>query len=117
MPRKYERHVAKSLGDLADQASWLRMSAPRFDFMRLWFPEGNIDTAFVSFDKGLQNNRALLGEALFHRLAQMSNDMRACFEADPEDDTGETARGKLLAREAEALLEARMRVLEAPPDK
>jgi hypothetical protein len=117
MPRKYEHHVAESLGELADQTSWLRMSAPKFDFMRLWFPHEAIDTAFDAFNKGIQKHRSQLGESLFQRLVQMSSDMRACFEADPEDNTGETSRGRLLAADAEALLDARMRVLDARPEK
>jgi hypothetical protein len=69
-----------------------------------YFPEMNLKTTFQGFNEGLLNVRADLGEALFKEFVQMSDQMRACFEADPEDVTGETRRGKNIARKMEVML-------------
>ena len=47
--------------------------------------------------------RGKLGEALYLKLSAMSDRMRALFEADPEDKTGETRKGRAI-REMIAML-------------
>ena len=43
----------------------------------------------------------------------LSDEMRACFEADPEDRTGETRKGQSLALDMRDVIVARMRQLKA----
>jgi hypothetical protein len=44
---------------------------------------------------------------LFQKLMAMSDQMRAYFEADPEEKTGEARKGKDLVYDMEELVEAR----------
>jgi hypothetical protein len=45
-------------------------------------------------NEGLQTIRGQLGEGLYLKLREMSDRMRALFEADPENKTGETREGR-----------------------
>jgi hypothetical protein len=48
-----------------------------------------------------------LGDELYRKLATMSDEIRACFEADPEETTGETRKGKDLLYDMEDLIKAK----------
>jgi hypothetical protein len=54
--------------------------------------------------EGLNYNRGMLGEERYHELMRMSDRMRAHFEADPEDKTGETLKGCEIIHEMEDIL-------------
>jgi hypothetical protein len=71
-------------------------------------PWQTIDTMFFSLDAGMKRFRPWLGEALYHQLQSMSVQLRAYFEADPEDTTGETTKGKFLVQDMEDLVDARI---------
>jgi hypothetical protein len=45
-------------------------------------------------NEGLQAIREQLGEGLYLKLREMSDRMRAYFEADPEGKTGESSKGR-----------------------
>jgi hypothetical protein len=70
-------------------------------------PWQNLDVSFYRLNESFRGMRQELGEDLYHKLMAMSDQMRAYFEADPEEMTGETRKGKDLVYEMEALLEAR----------
>ena len=53
---------------------------------------------------GLDHNRSRLGEERYLVLMAMSDRMRALFEADPEDKTGDTLKGCTILHEMEAIL-------------
>ena len=54
--------------------------------------------------EGLSNVRRTLGEERYHQLMGMSDRMRALFEADPENTTGETRKGRDIIHEMEDIL-------------
>jgi hypothetical protein len=54
--------------------------------------------------EGLNRNRRTLGEERYHALMRMSDRMRAHFEADPEDKTGEALKGCKIIHEMEDIL-------------
>jgi hypothetical protein len=64
----------------------------------------NLGYVFQQLHEGLSHNRPTLGEERYHELMQMSDRMRALFEADPEDKTGETLKGCKIIHEMEDIL-------------
>jgi hypothetical protein len=65
---------------------------------------------FQQLNQGLNHNRRTLGEERYHQLMGISDQMRALFEADPEDKTGETTKGCKIIHEMEDILnQARQR--------
>jgi hypothetical protein len=55
-------------------------------------------------NEGLAVNRPTLGEARYRDLQRMSDQMRALFEADPYDKTGETLQGCKIIHAMEDML-------------
>ena len=64
----------------------------------------NLDYVFQQLNEGLSHNRQTLGEERYHELMRMSDRMRALFEADPENKTGETRKGRDIIHEMEDIL-------------
>ena len=109
MPRKFRPYIAQSLGDLLDQMGFMMLSSPTFLDTTGYFPEQNIETAFYTLNEGLRRLRPELGNDLYQRFIEMSDQMRAYFEADPNDENGKTAEGQKLVLEMERMIEARAR--------
>jgi hypothetical protein len=109
MPRSFRPYIPQSVGDLLDQMGFMMLSSPTFLDKTGYFPEQNLETAFYELNEGLQQLRPKLGDELYRRFVEMSDQMRAYFEADPEDKTGDSKKGRALIREMEELIEARAR--------
>jgi hypothetical protein len=92
MVRKFRPHIPESLGELLDNLASMLLSSPTFIDRTGYFPEKNLETSFYALNEGLGRLRAELGEELYRKLTEMSGQMRAWFEADPADITGETRR-------------------------
>ncbi len=80
------------------------ISAPKFMDKTGYFPYRNLDYVFRQLNEGLSFNRPTLGEERYHELMRMSDQMRALFEADPEDKTGDTLKGCKIIHEMEDIL-------------
>ena len=109
MVRRYDPYIPESLGDLLDQMSTMIIRSPKFLDKTGYFPEANIQTEFYSLTEGLNRLRPELGEQLYQKLMERAAHMRACFEADPEDETGETRQGIRIALEMEDFIIAKAR--------
>ena len=96
--------VPQNLQELLDLLSSMLVSAPKFLDKTGWLPFLNLDYVFQQLDEGLSHNRRTLGEERYHELMRMSDRMRALFEADPEDKTGETMKGCKIIHEMEDIL-------------
>jgi hypothetical protein len=96
--------VPQNLQELLDLLSSMLVSAPKFLDKTGWLPFLNLDYVFQQLDEGLSHNRRTLGEERYHELMRMSDRMRALFEADPEDKTGETMKGCKIIHEMEDML-------------
>jgi hypothetical protein len=79
-------------------------SAPTFTDRTGYLPFLNLDYVFRELTEGLSLNRPALGEARYQELMRLTARMRALFEADPEDKTGETAEGCKVIHEMEDIL-------------
>jgi hypothetical protein len=69
-----------------------------------YLPFLNLDYVFRQLHEGLGHNRLRLGEERYLELLRLSDRMRALFEADPEDKTGETSVGCKIIHEMEDIL-------------
>jgi hypothetical protein len=100
----YKPYIPQDVGELLAYLSHMMLASPTFKDESGYLPWENIDTTFFSLNEGLLVLRTKLGEERFAALRAMSDKMRALFEADPEDKTGDTHAGCLLIREMEDIL-------------
>jgi len=87
-----------------DMLGFMMLSSPTFVDKTNYFPYQTIDTVFGSFNEGLQKLRRKLGEERYLKLKDLTDRMYAYFKSDPEDETGEAQKGRLLIHEMEDLL-------------
>jgi hypothetical protein len=97
-------YVPNDVPDLLDFLISMLSSAPKFLDKTGYFPYRNLDYVFRQLNEGLSVNRPKLGEERYHQLMGMSDQIRALFEADPEDKTGETLQGCKIIHEMEDIL-------------
>jgi hypothetical protein len=87
-------YVPQNIPELLDLLVSMLLSAPKFTDKTGWLPFLNLDYVFQQLNEGLSHNRSALGEERYHELMRMSDRMRGLFEADPENKTGETRKGR-----------------------
>ena len=97
-------HIAQNVQELLELLTSMLLSAPKFLDKTGYLPFLNIDYVFQQLREGLNRNRRTLGEERYHELVRMSDRMRALFEADPENKTGETRKGRDIIQEMEDVL-------------
>jgi hypothetical protein len=109
MPRPYEPYIPKGASEIIDQLGMMMLRSPTFVDRTGYFPEQNIDTVFHELNEGLRLIRAKLGDERRLKLKEMSDRMRAHFEADPEDKTDDALKGREIIVEMQDLLKQSVR--------
>lgn len=104
MFRPYEPYIPETIGEIMDLLATMMLYSPTLRDPLGQFPEQNIDTEFFALNEGLKLVRKKLGDERYSALVALSDRVRALFEADPKDETGETAAGRELILEMEDLL-------------
>lgn len=102
-------YIPKTVGEIVDQLGSMMLSAPQFKSRLPWAFEENIDSNFYELNEGLKIIRRQLGEEAYAQLVEMSDMMRAHFEADPEDKTEDGIKGRELIDEMTEILRASRR--------
>lgn len=97
-------HIAQNIQELLELLTSMLLSAPKFLDKTGYLPFLNIDYVFQQLHEGLAHNRRTLGEERYLELMRMSDRMRAHFDADPENKTGETRKGRDIIYEMEDIL-------------
>jgi hypothetical protein len=97
-------HIAQNIQELLDLLISMLLLAPKFMDKTGYFPYQNLDYVFRELHEGLNHNRPTLGQERYHELMRMSDRIRALFEADPEDKTGETRKGRDIIYEMESIV-------------
>lgn len=106
---RYRPYIPQTLGELMDKVGAMMLGAPTFKDKTGYFPQMNIDTEFFALNEGLLATRKKLGEERYTTLRALSDKMRALFEADPEDKTGDTQAGRKIIHEMEDILRSAAR--------
>jgi hypothetical protein len=97
-------YIPQNIQELLDFLGSMLLSAPKFLDKTGYLPFLNLDYVFRELNEGLSLNRPTLGEERFHELTRMSREIRALFEADPDDKTGETRKGRDIIYEMEDIV-------------
>jgi hypothetical protein len=101
-------YIPEDIPDLLDLLGSMILRAPKFLDKTGYMPFWNLDYVFTQLSEGLSVNRSKAGEERYHELTRMSAQIRALFEADPDDKTGQTLEGcKIIHRMEDILREAR----------
>jgi hypothetical protein len=106
---QYRPYIPQSIGELMDKLGSMMLGAPTFKDKTGYFPARNIDTTFFALNEGLLAVRKKFGEERYATLRALSDKMRALFEADPEDKTGDTQAGRKIIHEMEDILRSTAR--------
>ena len=104
MPRPYKPYIAQTIGELNDELGWMMLNAPTFKDRSGYFPDRSIETAFAGLNEGLDTLRGKLGAERYAKMREMSDQMRALFESDPESTTDGSKAGRQIIYEMELLL-------------
>jgi len=99
-----EMYVPQTIQELIELINSMLLAAPKFTDKTGWLPFLNLDYVFQQLNQGLSFNRQTLGEERYNELMRMSDQMRALFEADPEDKTGDTLKGCKIIHAMEDIL-------------
>jgi len=102
--RPAQMYVPGDIGEVIDHLNHMLLGAPKFRDKTGCFPYRRLDYDFQQLTGGFNNIRQALGEERFRELMRMSDRMRALFEADPDDKTGETLQGCKIIHEMEDIL-------------
>lgn len=102
-------YIPKGIGEIMDLLGSMMLSSPTFKDRTGYFPEQNIDTEFFALNEGLKTIREKVGEENYQALVALSDKMRAYFEADPEDKTEGSLKGRDCIVEMEDILKASAR--------
>ena len=98
-------YVPQDVGELLAYLAHMMLAAPKFKTRLL--PRENMDTTFSSLNEGLLIIRSKVGEDRYTTLRALSDKMRALFEADPEDKTGDAQAGREIIHEMEVILRSK----------
>ena len=101
---EYKPYIPQTIDELWDQVGSMMLGSPAFEDKSGYFPGMSIDSEFFALNEGLERVRPLLGEERYQALIDLSDRMRAHFEADPENKTDDTIKGRELIHEMENLL-------------
>ena len=104
MYRNSKPYSPNTKGEIWDLLGRMTLGSPTFVDKTGFFSNRSIETEFFALNEGLKRIRPQLGEAAYQRLAEPSARMRAHFEADPEDKTGESSKGRECIWEMEEIL-------------
>jgi len=97
-------YIPGDVGEVLDHLSHMLLGAPKFLDKTGYLPFENLDFVFRQLSQGLANIRIAIGENRYHKLMLMSDQIRALFQADPDDKTGDTLKGCKIIHEMEDIL-------------
>jgi len=100
----YKPYIPKGISEIMDYLGMMMLESPTFIDRTGYFPSRNLEMAFYELNEGLRLIRGKLGEEQYRKLMEMSDRMRAHFEADPENKTDDTLKGRAIIEQMEELL-------------
>jgi hypothetical protein len=104
MTHIYRPYVPQTIGELSDKLGWMMLASPTFVDKLGYLRGQNLETTFYSLNESLALLRGKLGEERYAVMREMSDRMRAHFEADPEDKTDDGIAGRQIIQEMMLML-------------
>ena len=106
MTKAMTHYVPQRIGEIMDHLAMMLLSSPQFEDRTGLLPGRSIDTVFAELNGGIEIIRKKVGEEHYAKLTEISARMRAHFEADPEDRTDDSIKGRECIHEMEDILRA-----------
>lgn len=104
MPPPYRPYISQTVSELIDLLGMMMLRSPTFLDKTGYFPQRNICTVFSQLNRSLQVLSGILGEDHCRQLRGMSDRMRIYFDADQNERTENTMRGRELIDQMEEIL-------------
>ena len=95
-------YIPQGISEIIDHLAMMMLYAPTFEHD--FFEDQNVDTVFQELNQALSLIQKQLGPERYETLVSLSTRMRAAFEADPENKTGEASQGRRLIEEMQVVL-------------
>jgi hypothetical protein len=95
-------YIPRGISEIIDHLAMMMLYAPTFEHD--FFEDQNVDTVFQELNQALSLIQKKLDQERYETLVSLSARMRAAFEADPEDKTGEASQGRRLIEEMQVVL-------------
>jgi hypothetical protein len=102
-------YIPDGVSEIMDQLGMMMLASPTFVDGTGYFPYRNIHVVFLQLNEGLRLIRGTLGDERYLKLLEMSDRMRAHFEADPENKSDDTLKWREIIYEMESLLTKKVR--------
>ena len=99
--RPYKPYISQTISELWDKLGSMMLNSPTFIDETGLYPDKGIDSEFHALNESLKLLRPQFDEEKYTKMVELSDRMRAHFEADPEDLTEDANLGRdcLLAME------------------
>jgi hypothetical protein len=97
-------HTPQDVEEIIDLLGMMMLYSPTFIDQSGFFSGRNVETVFHALNEGLRLVDRDSNEVVYRELRAMSDRMRTHFEADPENKTDDTLKGRALIREMTDLL-------------
>jgi hypothetical protein len=94
------------MGEVRDFLGSMVLGAPRFIDKSGFFPNRNVNSEFFALIEGFKTIQRRLGEDNYEKVVALAQRAKALFAADPDDKTGDTAKGLECLFEIEDILKA-----------
>ena len=104
MRRPYKPYIAQTIGELSENLGWMMLNSSDVQGSYRLFPGSQHRYRLPSLNDSLANLRGKLGEERYAKMREMSDQMRALFESDPEGATGGRKAGRQIIHEMELML-------------
>ena len=83
----YKPYIPQTISELWDQLGGMVLNSPTFVDETGMYPDQGIETEFYELNESLKLLRPKFGEENYAKMVELSDRMRAHFEADPENKT------------------------------
>ena len=99
MYRNANPYIPRTTGEVRDLLGCMMLSAPTLVDETGYFADRNLESEFHALNEGLKVVREQIGDPTYRQMTEYSARMRAHFEADLDDKTGEASKGRRLIAE------------------
>ena len=104
--RSSEPYIPTGMGEVRDYVGSMVLGAPRFIDKTGFYPDQDVNSEFFALIEGFKTIQKRLGEDNYQKVVALAQQAKALFEADPDDKTGDSTKGRECLFEIEDILKA-----------